>query len=297
MWYNNQQQQTINAPAMRSTSGHVRHSEVSTMSNKTIPLFKRCTKCGNEYPATTENFSPCIHNKDGLQQPCRICKKKRDKEYRLLYADEIRARQEKFHREHPDSAHKASQKHYDKNKDAIHERQRIWRRNNSDKCKRWSHNWYINNKEVKRKTDKAWVENNRERVNELARRHQKNNRNYMKIACQLRRARKRNLPSDFSAQDWQRCLDYFDHRCAVCDRPVGLWHTLAQDHWIPVTKGGSYTPDNIIPLCHGTNGCNNSKHNSDPQSWLISKVGKRKASQVIQKIDIYFAWIKEIDRI
>lgn len=38
-----------------------------------IPL-KRCTKCGNEYPATTEYFHRHNVAKDKLYQQCKICK-------------------------------------------------------------------------------------------------------------------------------------------------------------------------------------------------------------------------------
>src|SRR5690348_8728681 len=77
MWYNNRQQQTINAPAMLMTSGWVRHSEVNTMPTKTIPLFKRCTKCGNEYPNTFEYFRKLR----GIpSQPCNSCHNKINRE-------------------------------------------------------------------------------------------------------------------------------------------------------------------------------------------------------------------------
>jgi len=62
--------------------------------------------------------------------------------------------------------------------------------------------------------------------------------------------------------------------------------TLHQDHYIPVTKNGGYTPDNILPACQS---CNLSKWNSDPHDWLIRKFGKSKAKQIEAKIAIYFA--------
>lgn len=113
---------------------------------------------------------------------------------------------------------------------------------------------------------------------------------------QRRKARANALPASFSGDDWMFALSYFEGRCAVCGRPPGLWHTLARDHWIPVTKGGSYTPDNIVPLCHsqkdGDGSCNNSKHDRDAHEWLVEKFGKRKAAQIEQRINQYFALMK-----
>lgn len=124
-------------------------------------------------------------------------------------------------------------------------------------------------------------------------------RELSKIKSQRRRNRKRKLLATFTAADWSRAIDYFDGCCAVCGRPRGLWHTLAQDHWIPLSQNGSYTPDNVVPLCHalkdGDNGCNNSKYNISAHEWLMKKFGKRKASQIEKRIAEYFEWIKESD--
>src|SRR5260221_119478 len=71
--------------------------------------------------------------------------------------------------------------------------------------------------------------------------------------------RKRELPNVFTSQDWRNALEYWGHRCAVCERPRGLWHTLSQDHWIPLSSPDcpGTDPTNILPLCCGTDGCNN----------------------------------------
>jgi predicted RNA-binding Zn-ribbon protein involved in translation (DUF1610 family) len=104
--------------------------------------------------------------------------------------------------------------------------------------------------------------------------------------------RKQSLPRAYTAHDWERTLNYWDHCCAVCERPRGLWHTLAQDHWIPLTSPncpGTVTW-NILPLCHGDDGCNNSKGKKDPAVWLQSKLGKRRANRKLREIAAYITW-------
>jgi uncharacterized Zn ribbon protein len=105
--------------------------------------------------------------------------------------------------------------------------------------------------------------------------------------------RKQNLPRTFSAQDWNRALDYWGDKCAICERPRGLWHTLAQDHWIPLTHPDcpGTVPTNILPLCHGEDGCNNSKGKKDPEAWLVAKLGRRRANRKLREIADYFNWI------
>ncbi|MCC7449817.1 MAG: hypothetical protein IT324_20525 [Anaerolineae bacterium] len=104
--------------------------------------------------------------------------------------------------------------------------------------------------------------------------------------------RKRSLPDTFTKADWQRALEYWDYRCAVCNRPRGLWHTLTADHWIPLNSPDcpGTVSTNLIPLCHGQDGCNNSKSGTNPDVWLDKKFGKRKAAEKRAEIEAYFAW-------
>ena len=117
--------------------------------------------------------------------------------------------------------------------------------------------------------------------------------------AQRRRARKRALPHSFTQTEWLQALAYFNNCCAVCERPQGLWHKLAQDHWIPLTAEQSDNPgyvlNNIIPLCDWIGGCNESKNNRDATEWLNARFGKRKAKQILSRIEAYFAWVREQD--
>ncbi|MCC6973194.1 MAG: hypothetical protein IT322_04195 [Anaerolineae bacterium] len=107
--------------------------------------------------------------------------------------------------------------------------------------------------------------------------------------------RKKRLPNTLRSRDWERCLEYWHYQCAICGRPRGLWHTLAQDHWIPLSHPDcpGTTPDNILPLCHGEGGCNNSKGKKDPILWLREKLGSRRANQKLREIESYFALAHE----
>lgn len=105
--------------------------------------------------------------------------------------------------------------------------------------------------------------------------------------------RKQNLPRAFTVRDWERALEYWGHSCAICGRPRGLWHTLAQDHWVPLTHADcpGTVPTNILPLCHGEDGCNNSKGKKDPEEWLVAKLGRRRANRKLREITAYFEWV------
>lgn len=83
--------------------------------------------------------------------------------------------------------------------------------------------------------------------------------------------------------------NYFLGHCAYCGKKLkeGFHH----DHFIPFSKGGAYTPDNIVPACPS---CNYSKHNRDPYSWVCQHFGQ--GQMILLIIEAYFAWIKEKGR-
>lgn len=109
------------------------------------------------------------------------------------------------------------------------------------------------------------------------------------VTCENEHGRNRTGSKTKQSSDWNKCLEYFNHRCAVCGRPAGLWHTIAADHWMPLTRGGTDAVTNIIPLCHGVDGCNNSKSNKEPFLWLADRLGAKDGLKVALHILAYFA--------
>ena len=78
---------------------------------------------------------------------------------------------------------------------------------------------------------------------------------------QRRRARLAQLPHTLTADEWEESLEYFNNECAYCGDSEC---NLEQEHIIPVSKGGGYTADNIIPACRA---CNASKKDRDLEEW------------------------------
>jgi len=96
-----------------------------------------------------------------------------------------------------------------------------------------------------------------------------------KVNCQKRRARKQNLKNIYDTDKWQQALNYFGNSCAYCGKSG---KRLTHEHFIPISKGGEYTADNIIPACSY---CNGSKKNKDFHEWypeqsFYSKLRERK---------------------
>lgn len=80
------------------------------------------------------------------------------------------------------------------------------------------------------------------------------------IRNQKRIAKKRSLPFALVTKQWEQIKLYFNNTCCYCDKPL----SLAQEHFIPLNKGGEYTTNNIIPSCLS---CNSSKNDKDFFTW------------------------------
>ncbi len=222
---------------------------------------------------------------DGVDMLCLICHCEQSKKRYIEKKEEILVYQHQYRLDHLDEVHE-----YDRQRRATPERQQY--------MEKYSAQYYQENRQYLDTEHKRYLEDHpevREKMKKIAQRWSDANRDKVREikqrAQQVRQMRKAGLPATFTADDRRYCLMYWRDRCAICGRPAGLWHTLAMDHWIPVTKYGAYVPTNILPLCHGVGGCNNSKNNREPVEWLISCLGPKRAQAKLAEITAYFASI------
>ena len=81
------------------------------------------------------------------------------------------------------------------------------------------------------------------------------------------RRRKRRLGAkvqDLTVEQWSALCDRWGG-CAYCGA-VGV--ALQKDCVLPISRGGRYTVDNVVPACRA---CNTSKCNSEVTAWLRRK--------------------------
>lgn len=105
------------------------------------------------------------------------------------------------------------------------------------------------------------------------------------------------LPVDFTDQDWRAALDYWNHRCAVCGRAADEDVIIARDHWYPLSRIGcpGTIPSNVVPLCHGLDGCNNLKGNREPLGWLVQTLGREAGMEKWNEIQAFFEWVRQTE--
>ncbi len=260
--------------------------------------YKICRICDGIFPATLEYFKKDARLKCGLANICKPCAASYTREY---YGDHIEERRE------------YSRKRYWLNPDYHKGQSKIWYQNNKPRHRAKSKEWYEDNREYARALDKQRYLANRE--NELQKRKEWRINNYdeyrayneqwakdnpekvkasSKAADSRRRARKRNLPDDFTLQDWELGVEYWGRKCAICGRPPDDDLALAADHWIPLKdpKCPGTVVTNMVPLCDGKTGCNTRKHARDAVTWLVEKLGDEAARHKLAEIEAFFEYMK-----
>ncbi|MGV0748418.1 HNH endonuclease [Mycolicibacter minnesotensis] len=79
-----------------------------------------------------------------------------------------------------------------------------------------------------------------------------------------RRRRLARVDNDLTATQWDTILDAWGS-CAYCQMTSTA---LQRDCIVPISRGGRYTLENVVPACAA---CNASKHNREVTEWLRRK--------------------------
>lgn len=192
---------------------------------------KTCKKCNRKFPLTEQYFQRRKESKDGFRNECKQCRS----EYLAKYRKE--------------------------NREKILESNKKYNEENKEKRIEYK----VQNRKMLRQYDKFYRKNNPEKEKVFREKYRKENRELYRVARMRYRSKKNELPQTFTVEEWEMCLNHFNNSCAYCGKHQSeLEHKIEQDHFIPVTKQGGYTVDNIIPACRS---CNASKLNNDFGTW------------------------------
>lgn len=186
---------------------------------------KRCSKCGRWWPATLEFFRP------GHRQ-CRSCERETSINY------------------------------YRANRDERLQKMKAWKDARRPELREQRRKRYHADPETERASHRKWLKKNRERTRVYARSHNR------KPEVRARRAevqrarfhRSRGAPGVFTTADIARLRKSQHDRCYYC----GKKQKLTVDHIVPLSRGGSNSPDNIVLACRS---CNSSKNDRLPHEW------------------------------
>lgn len=224
-----------------------------------------CIKCKREYPLTAEFWYARKNSKHGLRLDCKECTKAMKRASWAKHGHKYNENRRETRRSSPEE---------------VRQYFREWRNAHRDKLRVYFRRYYRENSAHLTARYKGWA---------------KAHPATTKASLLRRAARKRSLPNTLTAQQWANAISYFNGCCAVCGRQLNdLFgeRVGAGDHWIPLASPEcpGTTVGNIVPMCHGVDGCNNHKSDRHPEEWIIERFGKRKGHQIIARIRKYFEW-------
>lgn len=235
---------------------------------KTPEGYRRCHDCKRILPETEEFFLKYWNKKEQryyYKCHCLECGKKRSKAWREANSERYR----EYYTEYAKSpaGREVDKRWKEKNPEKVKEQKQKYRENNRDKIQAYDRKRRTS-EETREKVlgwSKSWRAENPERVRSYNSQYAKGNPEYFRAAAQKRAAKKKSLACSLSLEEWEKAKAFFNNECAYCGKKL---KRLTQDHVIPLSKGGTYTADNIIPACKS---CNSSKHDKDFEEWYKSQ--------------------------
>lgn len=206
---------------------------------------KRCSSCKEYLPL--DYFAKKTRNKDGLATECKPCQSAYN------CSEERKSKRRTYCKEY-----------YENNKEKLSEYIKEYKSKNKERLS------YLAEKNKEHVCLLRRIRYTRPEVKEVKRVYDKKKRlekdpEYLlirNISHQKRRTLKANNVSTLTVEQFNECLEFFDNKDAYTGLPMNV---ISQDHVIPLTKGGSYTRQNIIPcdFC-----VNSSKSNNDMEEWF-----------------------------
>lgn len=208
--------------------------------------YKKCSTCKE-----SKELNCYSNNKpswDGLKPYCKECANKKGIAYRLEYHEEDLRRKKEW---------------YNSTKNIADLRTKNQLENSSKVCGKCSVE--LNIKEFRERPNGGFYSVCRDCENKYNKIYRVNNSEIYKANHSITEQRRRKMTklviSDFNNSEWKLCKNYFNNQCAYCGK---ILKSLTQDHLIPLSKGGNYTKNNIIPVCRS---CNCRKHNKEFSAW------------------------------
>lgn len=197
---------------------------------------KHCPKCGQDYPLTSEFWYKDKTRKDNFYVNCKTCESCRRKKERGENPEQRKIVTQRYLVKHPDKRKESVKRYCDANREKLNEYNKTYRQTHSESVREYG-----------RKKSKEL----REARPEIKREHERR-----------RRVRKANADGNHTAEETKQLYVQQNGKCFHCE--VELNDKYHEDHWIPLSKGGSDWISNIRLLCPK---CNLSKKDKLPHEW------------------------------
>lgn len=270
------------------------------MADESISSLKTCSKCGEAKPATREHFQHYNNRGKVLAFTfCRVCMNARNRDYRAQnpektkewdkrnaiknkapgseynkrrYArkDKAKARDalKEWKRKNPEKSRAIERRRLERINSSVAEREKRsarvakWQRDNPDKVEGRRRRFHKARPEATAVYSRRYREKNLEKTREKDRRWRENNRDKMLAQVERRRARMMEAQGEFTGHDVIAMIKKTGRVCFYCGDNIKKFQI---DHFIPLSRGGTNWPDNIVISCRS---CNLRKGAKMPWDWM-----------------------------
>lgn len=212
---------------------------------------KICKTCGALLPRTAEYFHRHPKTKDGFQPKCKPCAAAYAAQYRSKNGTALREASRKYYAVHKPEVRERQREYYGENRDGIRAQQQE-RRSLETPAGR----------EQRRLYNLAYRENHAERLRAAQRDHHARNPLAYRMWSQAYKARRRAAPGHHTDADVRRQFKRQAGHCHWCQEPLLAFE---RDHVVPLSRGGSDSPENIVVVCQS---CNRKKGSRALEEWL-----------------------------
>jgi len=240
--------------------------------------IKTCHRCKKELHVNY--FYKSRDRKGGFQEKCKTCLK----EYNEKNKEKIREYQKQYREQNKEIAKEYNKDYREKNQEKLSEqKKKYFQETKNERQKKQKEYYEINKEDIELKKREYYLQN-REKILAYTKEWRKEwaakNKEKTRFYNNKYRAQKRNLPSTLTKEQWMNIKISFDYKCAYC----GMEKLLEQEHFIPLSKGGEYTKNNIVPACRS---CNSSKRDKKFFEWYPSYeyYSKQRENKVIRLLN------------
>ena len=205
--------------------------------------MKKCKKCGLEKELT--EFNKDKSKKDGRVTCCKVCRK----QYYQANREKIAEQRKQYRQENREKIAEYKKQYRQENREKYAEYQKQYRQANREKLAEQEKQYRQANREKIAERQKQYYQANREKIAEREKQYYQANREAFYARNQKRRALKRDAAGNATAAEIQARFDYHGNRCYYC----GCDGKMTIEHRIPLSRGGTHYPANIVPACQSCN--------------------------------------------
>lgn len=225
------------------------------------PTSRPCNVCGREFPLTPEFFHRDPKGKLGLCQTCKGCANIRARKWHDANRDRHLGNMRRVAaRTRFPGSRKAE---YQKGRDHILEYHRRYRQDHAEELRKKQRGYVAANPEKVAEAKRLAHAANRERDNARCRAWAAANPERVKAATAKYRALRREAPGRITEADVILQYERQQGTCFYCSRSLAHRNFHA-DHYIPLSRGGSNEPTNMVLACPS---CNRAKRNKMPSEF------------------------------